>query len=315
MAECISATEYPGGVVAIDSGQVRAGMACCYILEADGEVALIEVGNNNSTTRILQVLEHRGWKREQVSQVIVTHVHLDHAGGAGKIMQELPNARLLVHPRGARHMIDPSRLESSARAVYGDARFDAMYGALLPIDEQRVVIMEDGDESVFGGRTLAFTDTPGHARHHFCVWDEATRGWFTGDTFGLAYQELHTENGAFVFPTSTPVQVDPPAWLASIDLLMEKQPECIYATHFGRSTGTVQMAEQFRESMRCFVQIAEEYRDSPDRTAQIENAMELWLIERIQAHGVKWPLEELSDWLQMDVKLNTQGLEFWLDHS
>jgi glyoxylase-like metal-dependent hydrolase (beta-lactamase superfamily II) len=314
MTDCITAIEYPGGVIAIDSGQVRARMASCYLAEADGEVAVIETGSNLSVPRILTVLEKRGWQRNQVRHVIVTHVHLDHAGGAGLLMQELPEAVLSVHPRGARHMIDPSRLESSARAVYGDETYDAMYGALIPIPAERVVVREDGDELTFGGRRLTFADTAGHARHHFCVWDETTRGWFTGDTFGLSYQDLKTANGPFVFPTSTPVQCDPPEWFRSIDKLMAREPDCIYATHFGRSTDTPKMAAQFNESLAAFVDIAERFRDSDDRTARIEEAMTAWLVGKLQVHGLGWTPETMAAWLEMDVRLNTQGLEFWLDH-
>lgn len=116
----ISVTEYDGGVLAVDGGFVREHMAACYMVEAATEVAFIEVGANASTPRLMKVLEARGWKPEDVRYVIVTHIHLDHAGGAGSLMQLLPNATFLVHPYGVRHMVDPSKLEAGARAVYGE---------------------------------------------------------------------------------------------------------------------------------------------------------------------------------------------------
>jgi glyoxylase-like metal-dependent hydrolase (beta-lactamase superfamily II) len=314
MSDCITALEYEGGIVAIDSGMFRPRMAACYLLETDSAVALIEVGNNASADRILKVLDSRGRRREEISHVIVTHVHLDHAGGAGELMERLPNARLAVHPRGARHLIDPSRLEASARAVYGDEEFDAMYGTLKPVPEDRVRIMEDGDSLSVGGRRLHFIDTPGHARHHFCVWDEQTRGWFTGDTFGLSYRELDTKNGAFIFPTTTPIQFDPPALHASIDRLMEKSPQNMYLTHFGRVQDVERLARDMKAGIDRFVEFAETHADAGDRTNGIESAMRGWLREGARQHGVELGEEQLSYVLEGDIVLNTQGIEYWLDH-
>lgn len=314
MTDCITALEYEGGIVALDSGMFRPRMAACYLLETDSAVALIEVGNNASADRILKVLESRGRGREEITHIIVTHVHLDHAGGAGELMELLPNASLVVHPRGARHLIDPSRLEASARAVYGDEEFDRMYGRLKPVSEDRVIIMEDGNGLTVGGRLLHFIDTPGHARHHFCVWDEQTRGWFTGDTFGLSYRELDTANGHFIFPTTTPIQFDPPALHASVDRLMEKSPENMYLTHFGRVQDVDRLAVQMKAGIDRFVEFAETWVDADNRTQCIEKAMTDWLLEGTDKHGVDLPEDQLMRVLEGDVLLNTQGIEFWLDH-
>ena len=184
--ENFSVERYEGGISVIDAGFHRDHMAACYMMEAGDEVAFIEVGTNSSTPRLLQTLEEQGRHREDVNYVIVTHAHLDHAGGAGSLMQALPNATLLAHPYAARHLINPAKLEAGARAVYGDAMFDRVYGELVPVPEHRTRIMDDGDTLQLGNRQLLFIDTPGHARHHFCVHDSVTNGWFTGDTFGLS---------------------------------------------------------------------------------------------------------------------------------
>jgi len=314
MTSSITALEYEGGVVAIDSGMVRPQMAACYLLETDTAVAVIEAGNNNSTARILKVLASRGRQPEEVSHVIVTHVHLDHAGGAGKLMRQLPNATLVVHPRGARHMIDPSRLEASARAVYGDEEFDKMYGSLIPVPEDRILVVEDGDSLAVGMRKLLFFDTPGHARHHFCVWDEQTQGWFTGDTFGISYRELDTENGPFVFPTSTPIQFDPPALIASVQRLMEKQPQNMYLTHFGRVRDLKRLKADMIDSVEQFAALGERFDGHENRQQEIESAMMEWLMARARSHGVACSDNNLRDIFAGDVILNTQGIEFWLDH-
>lgn len=313
-AACVKVREYPGGVLAIDSGQVRNEMAACYLLEAGDQVAVIESGTNHSADRILQVLHHRGWAREAVSHVILTHVHLDHAGGAGKLMQELPNASLVVHPFGARHMIDPAKLEAGSRVVFGNDYFDKTYGQLIAVPEDRVIIMQDGDELCVGIRRLRFIDTPGHARHHFCVWDVETRGWFTGDTFGMSYRDLDTDQGAIVFPITTPIQFDPPALMESVQRLMSFQPESLYLTHFGRVPASEQFAAQMLNGVEMLETIALDYEMDEDRTAKIQQQSWAWILQRCREHGVALSDEELRKLLWDDIVLNTQGLEYWLDH-
>ncbi len=310
----ISVMEYEGGVNAIDADFHREHMAACYMVEAESEVAFIEVGTNSSTPRLMKVLENRGWQPEDVSYVIVTHVHLDHAGGAGSLMQLLPNATFLVHPYGARHMIDPAKLEAGARGVYGDELFDRTYGKLIPIEEHRVRIMEDGDEITFGNRQLRFMDSPGHARHHFCVFDSLTNGWFTGDTFGLSYREFDTQNGAFLLPTTTPIQFDPEPLKASVRKLVAVKPEFMYLTHYGRVGDVQRLAKVMIAGVDTFVRIAEQYKDDDSRTQKIEAAMSDWLLDGLEKHGVSLSKEKCLELLGSDIKLNTAGIEFWLDH-
>ncbi len=311
---CIKVREYPGGIVAIDSGLVRNEMAACYLLEAGDKVAIIEAGSYYSVERILKVLQQRGWDRSAVSHVILTHVHLDHAGGAGWLIKELPNAMLVVHPFGARHMIEPAKLEAGTRVVFGDENFDRMYGSLLPVPEDRVLIRHDGDELLVGTRQLKFMDTPGHARHHFCVWDEQTRGWFTGDTFGLSYRDLDTDQGAMVFPITTPIQFDPPALRDSVRRLMEAGPECMYMTHFGRVTDTRRLAEQMIAGVTRLEEIALAHEFAENRTEKIIAEQKEWLFGLCRDHGVQLDDEQLAGIVWDDIELNTQGMEYWLDH-
>jgi glyoxylase-like metal-dependent hydrolase (beta-lactamase superfamily II) len=314
MNECFTALEYCGGVVAIDSGLERPRMAACYLLESDSALAVIEAGHNSAVERILTFIRRRGRRPEDVSHVIVTHVHLDHAGGAGSLMQHLPNATLVAHPRGVRHVVDPSRLVACARAVYGDEKYDATYGRLVPVSEARTVTMEDGDSLSVGNRELHFMDSPGHARHHFTIWDEHTRGWFTGDTFGISYRELDTDRGPFVFPTTTPIQFDPPALIDSIERMMERDPQFMYLTHFGRVGDTRRLADDMRICVERFVEFAHRFESDEQRTRKIEVAMMEWFIERARTHGARLQDGVLRKVFANDVVLNTQGIEFWLDH-
>ena len=310
----INFREHAGGVLAIDSGFVRENMTACYLVEAGSEVAFIEVGSNSSTPRLMSVLEMRGWKPDDVRYVIVTHVHLDHAGGAGSLMQLLPNATFLVHPYGARHMTDPAKLEAGSRAVYGDRKFEEMYGTLIPVAAERVQIMEDGDKATLGNRELRFMDSPGHARHHFCVHDSHTNGWFTGDTFGLSYREFDTQNGAFLLPTTTPIQFDPEPLKDSVRKLVAINPDCMYLTHFGRVENVQKLAAKMIEGVDVFVEFAERYKNHDQRRQKIESAMADWLLSGLREHGVSLSEEQCLQILQPDIKLNTQGIEFWLDH-
>lgn len=310
----ISVTEYEGGVNVIDADFHREHMAACYLVEADTEVAFIEVGINSSTPRLMNVLGRRGWKPEDVTYVIVTHVHLDHAGGAGSLMQLLPNATFLVHPYGARHMINPAKLEAGARAVYGDQLFDEIYGTLIPVEEERTRVMEDGDHVTLGNRQLRFMDSPGHARHHFCVHDSLTNGWFTGDTFGLSYREFDTANGAFLLPTTTPIQFDPEALKASVRKLVADKPDYMYLTHYGRVDDVQRLAKVMIDGVDTFVSIAEKYKDDDGRRQKIETAMSDWLLSGLEKHGVRLDRKRCLELLGSDIKLNTQGIEFWLDH-
>ena len=233
--------------------------------------------------------------------------------GAGQLMQEFPEATFLVHPRGAAHMIDPSRLEASVRRVYGDETFDDTYGNLVPIDQDRVREMEDGEAISLGKRTLEFFDTPGHARHHFCVWDSETRGWFSGDTFGLSYRELDTENGPFIFPTTTPIEFDPEALKQSITILVQKDPECMYLTHFGRVGNIPGLADELISGVESIVQIAEKHVTSDERPQQIKKDLTDLLMNSARTHGITLDDVTLENLLMPDIDLNTQGIEVWLN--
>ena len=209
-------------------------------------------------------------------------------------------------------MINPARLEASVRGVYGDELFDASYGRLIPIDESRVRQMNDGDTIRLGNRTLEFMDTPGHARHHFCVWDAETRGWFTGDTFGVSYPELFSPQGAYILPTTTPVEFDPESLKDSIRKLLGKNPEWMYLTHYGRVGGVQKLASQLLSGIDALVDIAERHKHREDRQDLISRDLSEWLMFSSRAHGVSLSDSKLAALLQPDVDLNTQGVEVWL---
>ena len=297
----------------IDTGFHRPRFDAAYLLVEAGRAAFIDCGTNHSVPRLLDALDGVGLAPEHVDWLILTHVHLDHAGGAGELMARLPNARLVVHPRGARHMIDPSVLWAGASAVYGEAVMQRDYGSLRPVPAERVVEAPDGHEVDLAGRMLTCLDTPGHARHHNAIWDPASRSCFTGDTFGLSYRELDSDAGAFILPTTTPVQFDPEALHASIDRLMALQPEAMYPTHFGRIGEVGRLARDLHEQIDAMVAIALACGGREDHHAALTLGLEELYVRRALRHGWKQGREALRRLLELDIELNAQGLEVWLD--
>jgi len=301
------------GVHAVDTGFHRDRFDAAYLLVHEGRAAFIDSGTNLAVPRLLASLQALGLERSAVDWVIPTHVHLDHAGGCGLLMQALPQAQLWVHPRGVRHMVDPTALWQGALAVYGQAEMERSYGELVPVPAHRVHATHDGMTLDLAGRTLYFADTPGHARHHHCVWDAQSRGWFTGDTFGLSYRELDTEQGAYIFPTSTPVQFDPPALHASIDRLLSHDPVCMYLTHYSRVAEVPRLGALLKGQLDQMVALADQVRHAPDRHEALKRGMLDIFSGRLQAHGTALTQAQIGALLALDLELNAQGIAVWLD--
>lgn len=305
-------TNLDWGITQIDTGLHRPDLAACYLLQEGDNAVLIETGTARNVDFILSVLAQKGIAREQLDYVIPTHIHLDHAGGVGPLMQLLPNAQLVVHPYGAKHMADPAKLQAGATAVYGEETYQAVYGDLLPVAEERIIVADDGFSLDLSGRRLDFIDTPGHARHHFCVHDAKSEGIFTGDTFGLAYPELTVAGRAFLFPTTTPVQFDPEALKHSIRRLMSLQPKRVFLTHFGQLDAPADYVDSLLSQIDDYVALAHKHRTTPDRETALTQALSDYILARVQAHGCEPSLEESMALLAMDIGLNAQGIDVWL---
>jgi glyoxylase-like metal-dependent hydrolase (beta-lactamase superfamily II) len=304
---------HPHGISAIDAEYLYAGHAAAHLIEDSGSAAFVDVGTNDSVPYLLAALDELGIARESVDYVLLTHVHLDHAGGAGRLMRALPNARAVLHPRGAPHMIDPSRLIAGSRVVYGEARFAQLYGELLPIPRERVRVAADGERITLGRRTLELIHTPGHAMHHYAVVDAAHASIFTGDTFGISYRALDTPRGNFITPSTVPTQFDPEQHLASIDRMLSYRPESIYLMHFSRVTGVPRLAELLKAQIRELAAIARRHAAASDRAAAIRADMLALWIELARREGSTLDAVSLERALAGDLELNTQGLIAWLD--
>lgn len=305
------------GVFAIDTAFHRDHFDAAYLLVQQGRAAFIDTGTAFAGPRLLGALQALGLGPESVDWVIPTHVHLDHAGGVGQLMRALPQARVLVHPRGARHIVDPSMLWQGASAVYGAAEMARSYGELLPVPAERVLSTADGMVVRLGDRPLLIADTPGHARHHHCIWDETSRGWFTGDTFGLSYREFDSPRGAWIAPTATPVQFEPEVLQASVRRLLAREPACMYLTHYSRVTEVARLGALLLGLLAELVAMGrrtQQAASGPDARHEMLKAGQLDLFcASLTAHGCMLPRERVAELLAMDLELNAQGMALWLD--
>jgi glyoxylase-like metal-dependent hydrolase (beta-lactamase superfamily II) len=297
------------GISVVDTGFVRPRFDASFLIVENGRAAFVETGPNSAVPRLLAALEAHGLERDAVDYVIPTHVHLDHAGGAGLLMQELPRARLVIHPRGARHMIDPSVLMEGVRAVYGEEVAARDYGELVPIPAQRVITTTDGMVIELSGRPLRFADTPGHARHHHCIWDEASRGWFTGDTFGIVYPELHP----YIVPATAPVQFDQQALHESVARLLAQRPTFMYLTHYGAVRDAETLAVQYLAQVDAMAEAARSLISAPGRHDRLRRAFGDIYIAELRRSGSTQSENFLRGLLETDIELNAQGLGTWLD--
>jgi glyoxylase-like metal-dependent hydrolase (beta-lactamase superfamily II) len=296
-------------ITVIDTGFVRPRFDASYLIVENGRAAFIETGPNSAVPRLLAALEAQGLERDAVDYVIPTHVHLDHAGGAGLLMQNLPHAKLVIHPRGARHMIDPSALMAGVRAVYGAEIAARDYGELVPIPAERVITTSDGMVIELAGRPLRFADTPGHARHHHCIWDEATHGWFTGDTFGIVYPELQP----YIVPACAPVQFDQVDLHKSVARLLAQRPERMYLTHYGAVRDAEKLAVQYLAQVDAMADAARSLAKAPGRHDQLKRAFGDIYIAELRRSGSTQSEDFLRDILATDIELNAQGLGTWVD--
>jgi hydroxyacylglutathione hydrolase len=307
--------DYDHGISAVDAGYQRPMLAAVHLIVEDGRAAIVDTAHGASVPRVIAALRARDIAPEQVDYVILTHVHLDHAGAAGLLLTHLPNARVTVHPRGARHMIDPSALFAATIAVYGEERARRLYGEIVPVPAQRLIETPEGHAISLNGRELRFLDTPGHARHHVCIHDTRSGHIFAGDTFGISYRELDVDGRAMIFPSSTPVQFDPPELRRSVDRLLALEPEAVYLTHFGRVGDVRRLGADLHRLIDAHAAIALGCgeRSAAQRRACLVDGVRDLLLEECRRHGCRLSDDRYAEILDHDIGLNADGLAAWLD--
>jgi len=305
-------------VVTIDCLYEGPEHAASYLLVENGEAVFIENNTSHAVPILLRELAARGLAPEQVRYIIITHLHFDHAGGTSALAAQCPNATVLCHPRGVRHLVDPSRLIASATLVYGEEAFRRMYGVVTPIDAGRVRGMEDGEQVPFGTRLLTFLQTPGHARHHVCIHDSATNSVFTGDAFGVEFSARRQSRRPFLVASSAPTEFDPGEARASARRILDLRPERVYLTHYG---ALEDVATGGSVLLECLDRLEAIIGDASHRNLD-PTALEDYCADRIavairaqaEACGAELTTEE---WAQIGVhfRINAQGLALYIRKS
>ena len=295
------------GIYCIDALYVKPRVASIYLLQAEDEVAIIETGTYYSVANVLATLSELGIAKSQVRYVIPTHVHLDHAGGAGEMMKQFDQASLIIHPRGAQHMIDPQKLIAGTIGVYGEEKFNRLYGSIEPIPEARVIVAADLARFEVANRELVFFDTPGHARHHFCIYDQVSNGVFSGDTFGISYEPMKQLSRGLI-PTTPPVQFDPAALHESISRIMSFKPVRLYLTHYGEFSNPAAQVASFNQWVDQYVDLCRQQDSAAaDYEKSLQQAMQNLVLQELTGNDKA----ALGRILQTDFRLNAQGLAHW----
>jgi glyoxylase-like metal-dependent hydrolase (beta-lactamase superfamily II) len=269
-------------MVELETGGFK-NLICSYVIKGE-KPFLVESGPTNSISNLLSGLDELDVKFEDVEYVAVTHVHLDHGGGAGTLLKSLPNAKVLVHPRGMQHLIDPERLWSSSQAVLGFV--SEIFGKPEPVPKDRIIPITEGSFDLGYGAKLRVTETVGHASHNLGFQESFNGGVFPGDAAGTYIPEFEV-----VVPTTPPpFYLD--AALTSLDKLISLKPTVIYFSHFGKATGAVQRLIDYKLQLQLWAEIAKDgvkknqsLEEIRDRIIQEDKAMNR-IIGYVKSHRI-----------------------------
>ena len=222
-----TSSDFPYGVLTLDTHHMgRTHVVASYVLFGD-EPAIVDPGPASTLPQIEAGLAQHDMSLADIKHVVLTHIHLDHAGATGGIVERNPSVQVHVHTRGASHLIDPSRLLNSAAQLYGD-QMDALWGRTVPVPQAAITTLTGGERLNLGGRTLQAYDSPGHAKHHLVWHDDESGAAFVGDNVGVRLPLLH-----FARPATPPPDVDLEAWLGTLDMILGLKPRWLMLTHFG----------------------------------------------------------------------------------
>ncbi|MFO1442700.1 MBL fold metallo-hydrolase [Bacillus sp. Bva_UNVM-123] len=281
-----------------------------YVLQGE-DLTIIETSASPSISYLLKGLKELNIEPTQIKNIIVTHIHLDHAGGVGLLLESCPNAKVIVHGRGKRHLADPSKLILSARAVYGE-QFERLFDPILPVPEDRLVVMGDGDTlQISKERILTFIDTPGHAKHHFSIHDSLSNGVFTGDTIGVFYPQALVQGMELILPSTSPNQFDPVAMLESLRKIETLHVERIYFGHYGMTMNPMYVYEQINFWLPKFVDAGEKIWFENESVEWKQNAIAESLYHEINGVLAAKQIDldgDLAEILRLDLTVCAMGI-------
>lgn len=292
------------------------GRTGSYVIK-ENELTIVETSASPSIPYLLKGLKRLNIDPSDIKYIIVTHIHLDHAGGAGLFLENCPNAKVIVHPKGYRHLANPEKLIAGARAVYG-SDFDKLFNPILPIPEERLIAKADGDSLELSENcTLTFYDTPGHAKHHFSIYDPISNGVFTGDTTGVYYPELLDCDVELYLPTTSPSQYDPTAMLKSVNQLRKLKPDYIYFGHFGKSSNPNETFRQIEHWTPLFVTAGKKAfsqsstRDFESLTSEVTKNLFSVVNDYLESRNVP-KSHKVYEILDLDLKVCAMGIVDYL---
>ncbi len=298
-------------VITIDCNYIYPEFACAYLVTEGKKASFIENNTRFAVPSLLSALKDEGLRPEDVEYIIVTHVHLDHSGGTAELAKHCPNATVIAQERAARHIIDPEKLIKGSIGVYGEEKFNRLYGRIDPVDEKRVRIVKDGEKIKFGKRELEFIYTLGHAKHHMCVYDSSINSIFTGDSFGLAYPAHQTGKSLFIFPSTTPSDFDAEESRKSVKKILATGAKTVYLTHFGPLT----KIKEASDMLINFIDNIEKIQTGALNQKMEGSALDKFCLEKMTAlfYGVVKKLgikftPESEGTLKTDINLNAQGV-------
>lgn len=277
-----------------------------YVIKEE-QITIIETGPSPSVAHVKKGLEKLGIPLEEIRYIIVTHVHLDHAGGAGLLLQDCPNAKVVVHTKGARHLSDPKRLIAGAKAVYAH-RFSGLFEPIVPIPEDRLLALGESDQLKIGPLcTLEFLDTPGHANHHFSIYDPVSHGVFAGDAVGIRYEQLADEGIDLFLPSTSPNQFDPKAMGQTIERLRAMELGAIYFGHFGMTIKPNAALNQVSEWLPIFVEQARTVAAEGKGPDELARRLYELVAEKLREQGVRED-HEVYPIIELDMQVSAMGL-------
>lgn len=253
----------------------RSNVIATALVQGPGGVAIVDPGPTTCLPRLEQGLQAHGIRWDEVRHLLLTHIHLDHAGATGTIVREHPHITVLVHERGARHMIDPTRLLDSATRLYGD-QMDRLWGEFAAVPEANVVSLSGGEKVEAGGRLFDVAYTPGHASHHVTYFDSSSGVAFVGDVAGVCAQ------GGYVLPPTPPPDIDLEAWHASVDRILEWSPSTLFLTHFGPVTRVRPHLAELLDHLAMTAAAARESLDGPGSDEEKSERFAEWLRQQLR---------------------------------
>lgn len=267
--------------------QGKPGLIASYLIRHDHGAMIIESGPGSTVGGLELELGKRGLTLDDVTHVLISHIHLDHAGAAGHLASH--GAQIYVHPNGAAHLAEPDKLLQSAARIYGEENMDPLWGQFIPVPESQITPLADGDEVVIGGIGVVALDTPGHAEHHLCyLLDDIC---FTGDVGGVRMQ-----SSPAVIPPMPPPEFSPERWLASLRYIEDQKPEYLAPTHFGIFLDPAEHIDELRQGIEAAEKWADDQLGRTDSVEDMQTCYSQWLYGWARERGLDerdWPRHEL----------------------